>query len=71
MIRLTYRSAFTGEKREHAHNGSWESALRRAQKASRMNGQTCSYANAEDMARQLAEAKRQDPTVTGVELTIE
>jgi hypothetical protein len=71
MIRLTYRSAFTGEKREHAHNGSWESALRRAQKAAEMNGQTCTHESPEDMARHLAEAKRQDPTITGVELTIE
>jgi hypothetical protein len=71
MIRLTYRIAFTDEKREYAHNGDWGLAFRQAKKAARMSGQTCTYESPEDMARQLAEAKRQDPTVTGVELTIE
>jgi hypothetical protein len=71
MIRLTYRIAFTDEKREHAHNGDWGLAFRQAKKAARMSGQTCTYESPEDMARQLAEAKRQDPTATGVKLTIE
>jgi hypothetical protein len=71
MIRLTYRSAFTDEKREHAHNGDWELAFRQAKKAARMNGQTCTYESPEDMAQHMAEAKRKDPTLTGVELTVE